>query len=340
MTTEISLRNPYSESIRLSTAPMMEWSDRHCRYFWRLIAPQALLYTEMVTTGALLFGDQPHHLDFNDSEHPIALQLGGNEPEALARCAELAQQWGYDEVNLNCGCPSDRVQSGGFGAYLMGEPKTVSACVQAMRNATDLPVTVKHRLGIDHQDSYEELLEFVQTVAEGGCRHFVVHARKAWLSGLSPKQNRDIPPLNYEWVYRLKQTLPELTIVINGGITQPQECLEHLKNVDGVMIGREAYYHPWHLRAISQAVYGEQNLLSQSEIMTKMVQYCKEQLEKGAKLNHVTRHLINFYQGCRGAKQFRRYLSEHAHKPGANEQTLIDALALVEQTGVDQKDNA
>ena len=340
MTTQTSPTTLYSESIRLSTAPMMEWSDRHCRYFWRLITPQALLYTEMVTTGALLFGDKNYHLDFNDSEHPVALQLGGNEPDALARCAELAQQWGYDEVNLNCGCPSDRVQSGGFGAYLMGEPDTVSACVQAMQNATDLPVTVKHRLGIDHQDSYEELLAFVQKVAEGGCRHFVVHARKAWLSGLSPKQNRDIPPLNYEWVYRLKQMLPELTIVINGGITQTQECVEHLKYVDGVMIGREAYYHPWRLRAIHQAIFSEKDLLSQEEIMALMVQYCKEQIEKGAKLNHVTRHLINFYQGCRGAKQFRRYLSEHAHKPGANEQILVEALAFVRQTEVDQKDNA
>ena len=332
MTDSYQQSKAYRDGIKLSTAPMMDWSDRHCRYFWRLIAPQALVYTEMVTTGALIHGDVDYHLRYDASEHPIALQLGGNEPEALAHCAQLAEQYGYDEVNLNCGCPSDRVQSGGFGAYLMGEPDTVKNALSAMRAATKLPVTVKHRLGIDHQDSFEALHAFVERVAESGCTHFIVHARKAWLSGLSPKQNRDIPPLNYEWVYRIKQQFPEFTIVINGGIESTEDCLEHLQHVDGVIIGREAYYHPWHLRTLSDAIFGASDKnLSQAQIMSEMISYIQTQLSQGVKVNHVTRHLINFYQGCKGAKQFRRHLSEYAHRPEANEQVLQDALRFLER---------
>lgn len=319
-----------ANTFELATAPMMDWSDRHCRYFWRLIAPSAVLYSEMVTTGALIHGDQQWHLQYHPSEHPIVLQLGGNDPKDLAYCAELAQRYGYDEVNLNCGCPSDRVQAGGFGAYLMGEPETVRDCVAAMIATTDCPITVKHRLGIDHQDTYEELKRFIEIVAQSGCTKFIVHARKAWLDGLSPKQNRDIPPLNYAWVYRLKEDFPELSLIINGGITSPSECIEHAQYLDGVMIGREAYHNPWQLRAISDALYGTRaEHLNQADIMQAMIEYSEEQLRGGVKLNHITRHLLHFYQGCSGAKRFRRHLSEHAHKQGATAQVLQDALALI-----------
>ncbi|HEX3139330.1 MAG TPA: tRNA dihydrouridine(20/20a) synthase DusA, partial [Rhizobacter sp.] len=224
---------------------MMDWTDRHCRYFHRLITQRTRLYTEMVTTGALLHGDVPRHLDFNAEEHPLALQLGGSEPHDLAACARLAQQWGYDEVNLNCGCPSERVQRGAFGACLMAEPQTVADCVKAMRDAVDLPVTVKHRIGIDHTESYAFVRDFVGTVAAAGCEVFIVHARNAWLKGLSPKENREVPPLRYEMAWQLKRDFPQLTIVINGGVTTNEQVAEHLQHVDGVMLGREAYHNPW-----------------------------------------------------------------------------------------------
>ena len=231
---------------------MMDWSDRHCRFFWRLLTRRALLYTEMVTTGALIHGDRDRFLQFNAEEHPVALQLGGCDPVDLARCAAWAQEWGYDEVNLNCGCPSDRVQSGAFGASLMAKPQLVADCVKAMQDACDIPVTVKHRIGIDHMESYEELVGFVQPIAAAGCNTFIVHARKAWLQGLSPKENREIPPLNYPWVYQLKTDFPNLHIVVNGGIVNLAESSAHLMHVDGVMVGREGVPEPMDAGAVGQ----------------------------------------------------------------------------------------
>lgn len=316
---------------RLSIAPMMDWSDRHCRYFWRLLTRQALLYTEMVTTGALIHGDRERFLRFNPEEHPVALQLGGSEPAALARCADWAAQWGYDEVNLNCGCPSDRVQSGMFGACLMAQPELVADCVRAMRDACELPVTVKHRIGIDHMESYQELVDFVGTVAAGGCEVFIVHARKAWLQGLSPRENREIPPLNYPWVYQLKQDFPNLTIIINGGIQDLAACREHLQHVDGVMIGREAYQNPWMLADADATLFGTGNPAPDRDaVMAALLPYVELQLAAGVPLNHITRHILGLYQGVPGARKFRRHLSENAFRPGAGLATLVDAHELVQ----------
>ncbi|MGD9164593.1 MAG: tRNA dihydrouridine(20/20a) synthase DusA, partial [Chromatiales bacterium] len=242
---------------RLSIAPMLDWTDRYCRYFLRLISRHTQLYTEMVTTGAILYGERARFLDFDPLEHPVALQLGGSEPDDLARCARLGEQWGYDEINLNVGCPSDRVQSGRFGACLMLTPHTVADGVKAMRDAVDIEVTVKHRIGVDEQDSYEALCNFVGTVAEAGCTIFIVHARKAWLQGLSPKENREIPPLSYATVHRLKRDFPSLTFVINGGIASLAEVEEQLAHVDGVMIGREAYHNPWILAEADRRIFGD-----------------------------------------------------------------------------------
>lgn len=313
-----------------SIAPMMDWSDQHCRYFWRLLTRQALLYTEMVTTGALIHGDRERFLHFNSAEHPVALQLGGSEPDDLARCAQWAQEWGYDEVNLNCGCPSDRVQLGAFGACLMAEPERVARCVEAMRKACDLPVTVKHRIGIDAMEHYEDMKHFVTTIADAGCDVFIVHARKAWLQGLSPKQNREIPPLNYPWVYRLKQELPDLTIVINGGITTLDAASEHLQQVDGVMIGREAYQNPWMLGDVDSALYGTANPTAhRDEALLAFLPYVRSRLAEGVPLNHMTRHILGLYQGVPGARKFRRHLSENAYRKGATLSVLEDAFALV-----------
>jgi len=288
----------------------MDWSDHHCRYFWRLLTRQALLYTEMVTTGALIHGDRERFLHFNPEEHPVALQLGGSEPDDLARCARWAQDWGYDEVNLNCGCPSDRVQSGMFGACLMARPALVADCVKAMRDACDIPVTVKHRIGIDHMESYAELVDFVATVAEAGCEVFIVHARKAWLQGLSPRENREIPPLNYSWVYQLKRDLPQLAIVINGGIQTLAQCRQHLQQVDGVMLGREAYQNPWLLAEVDAQLYGmDKPVASRDDVIVALLPYVEQQLAAGAHLNHITRHILGLYQGVPGARKFRRYLS-------------------------------
>ena len=313
-----------------SIAPMMDWSDHHCRYFWRLLTRQALLYTEMVTTGALIHGDRERFLHFNPEEHPVALQLGGSEPADLARCARWAQDWGYDEVNLNCGCPSDRVQSGMFGACLMARPALVADCVRAMRAACDIPVTVKHRIGIDHMESYQELLDFVGTVAEAGCEVFIVHARKAWLQGLSPKENRDIPPLNYPWVYRLKHDLPRLCIVINGGIQTLEECRRHLQQVDGVMLGREAYQNPWLLAEVDSQLYGmDKPAASRDDVIAALLPYVERQLAAGAHLNHITRHILGLYQGVPGARKFRRHLSENAYRQTAGVEVLTDAWQQV-----------
>ena len=315
---------------RFSIAPMMDWSDHNCRFFWRLLTRQALLYTEMVTTGALIHGDRQRFLHYNTEEHPVALQLGGSDPQELARCAQWAQEWGYDEVNLNCGCPSDRVQSGMFGACLMANPRLVADCVRAMRDSCDIPVTVKHRIGIDHMESYGELQSFVEPVAEAGCSVFIVHARKAWLQGLSPKQNREIPPLNYAWVYQLKRDFPQLTIVINGGIQTLAECQLHLQHVDGVMLGREAYQNPWMLAEVDSLLFGvDKPADSREDVITALLPYTKQQIERGASLNHITRHILGLYQGVPGARKFRRHLSENAYRKGVGIEVLEQAYALI-----------
>ena len=311
-------------------APMMDWSDHHCRFFWRLLTRQALLYTEMVTTGALIHGDRERFLHFNPEEHPVALQLGGAEPADLALCARWAEEWGYDEVNLNCGCPSDRVQSGMFGACLMAHPQLVADCVKAMTDACDLPVTVKHRIGIDDMESFDELAEFVDTVSLGGCSVFIVHARKAWLQGLSPKENREIPPLNYPWVYRLKREFPHLTVVINGGIQNLDECSQHLAQVDGVMVGREAYQNPWMLAQVDSLVYGMDNpARCRDDVIRALLPYVERQLARGVRLNHITRHILGLYQGVPGARKFRRHLSENAYRKEAGIEVLTEAFARV-----------
>tara|TARA_B110000879_G_C11155064_1_gene506488 strand:+ start:69 stop:1064 length:996 start_codon:yes stop_codon:yes gene_type:complete len=315
---------------RFSIAPMMDWSDHNCRYFWRLLTKQALLYTEMVTTGALIHGDRKRFLHFNREEHPVALQLGGSDPKDLARCARWAQEWGYDEVNINCGCPSDRVQSGMFGACLMGKPDLVADCVKAMMDSCDIPVTVKHRIGIDHMESYEQLLAFIEPVAVAGCSVFIVHARKAWLQGLSPKENREIPPLNYPWVYQLKKDFPHLTIVVNGGIQTIEECQTHLDHVDGVMLGREAYQNPWMLAQVDEALFGmDSPLKSRDDVIAELLPFAEQHLAQGGQLNHITRHILGLYQGIPGARKFRRHLSENAYKKEAGIRILAEAYALV-----------
>lgn len=309
---------------------MMDWSDRHCRTFWRCLTKEALLYTEMVTTGALIHGDRERFLVFNPQEHPVALQLGGCDPDDLARCAEWAEEWGYDEVNLNCGCPSDRVQSGRFGASLMADPVLVARCVTAMRNACSIPVTVKHRTGIDDMDSYEEMAEFIQPIAEAGCQIFIVHARKAWLQGLSPKENREIPPLHYDWVYRLKEKMPALTIVLNGGITSVDEVARHLEFVDGVMLGREAYQNPYMLQTVDSTLFNVHNpVASREQILLRFIPYMEEQLALGTSLNHMSRHILGLFQQVPGAKMFRRHISENAYRKDAGIEVILEALDLV-----------
>ncbi len=302
---------------RLSVAPMMDWTDRHCRFFHRLITRRTRLYTEMVTTGALLHGDVPRHLDFDAAEHPVVLQLGGSEPEDLAACAKLAERWGYDEVNLNCGCPSERVQRGAFGACLMAEPALVRDGVRAMRDATALPVTVKHRIGIDRIESYDFVRDFVGTVGEGGCTVFVVHARNAWLQGLSPKENREIPPLRYELAHRLKQDFPQLTIAVNGGITTNAQIAEHLQHVDGVMVGREAYHHPWLLTTWDNAFFGQEAPApDRNEVEEQMVRYMERaHAEDGCPWYAIARHMLGLRHGLRGARKWRQVWSDHRLKP-------------------------
>jgi len=311
---------------------MMDWSDHHCRFFWRLLSKQARLYTEMVTTGALIHGDRERFLRYNDEEHPVALQLGGSDPADLARCARWAQQWNYDEVNLNCGCPSDRVQSGMFGACLMAHPQRVADCVSAMRETCTIPVTVKHRIGIDTMESYQQMVDFVAPVAQAGCRVFIVHARKAWLQGLSPKENREVPPLNYPWVYQLKRDFPELTIVVNGGIQSLDQCQQHLQQLDGVMLGREAYQNPWRLADVDSLLFGmDKPARNRDDVMLGLLPYVEQQLARGARLNHITRHVLGLYQGVPGARKFRRHLSENAYKPEAGIEVLREAFRLVEE---------
>jgi tRNA-dihydrouridine synthase A len=311
----------------VSVAPMMDWTDRHCRYFLRLLSRRVLLYTEMMTTGALLHGDAARLLAFDPAEHPLAIQLGGSEPSELAACAALAEKAGYDEVNLNVGCPSDRVQSGRFGACLMLEPERVAAGVEAMRRAVNLPVTVKTRIGVDQQDSYESLLRFVALLREAGLRKLIVHARKAWLEGLSPKQNREVPPLRYEVVYQLKNDFPDLEIHINGGITRPEQVRAHLEHVDGVMIGREAYHNPWLLAEIdAMSSSGKRLVTDRDRIIADLLPYVRRELKVGTRLQQISRHILGLYQGQPGARAWRRYLSENAHRPGAGIEVLEQAL--------------
>ena len=299
------------QPFRVSVAPMMDWTDRHCRTFHRLLTKHTRLYTEMVTTGALLHGDQRRHLDFSVVEHPLALQLGGSEPADLATCAKLGSQWGYDEINLNCGCPSERVQRGSFGACLMAEPKLVADCVKAMVDSVSIPVTVKHRIGIDKSESYEFVRDFVGTVAESGCSVFIVHARNAILKGLSPKQNREVPPLKYDFVYQLKRDFPALTIVLNGGVRTSGEIAEHLLHVDGVMIGREAYQNPYWLASFDRDIHGDgHKIIARETVEALLGTYAIEQSLYGVPRHSIMRHTLGLYRGLPGARAWRRSMSQ------------------------------
>lgn len=307
---------------------MMDWTDRHCRMFHRQITRHTWLYTEMVTTGAILHGDKARHLDFSEEEHPVALQLGGSEPEDLAACARFGEQWGYDEINLNCGCPSERVQRGAFGACLMAEPSLVSDCVKAMRDAVTIEVSVKHRIGIDEIDSYDFLRDFVGTVAEAGCRTFIVHARNAILKGLTPKENREIPPLRYERAYQLKTDFPDLEIIINGGIKMLHEIDEHLKYADGVMVGREAYHNPYLMAAFDARYYGDTTApRSRKEVVEAMLPYVRKQLASGGpRLNSITRHMLGLMAGLPGARGFRQQLSDAKQLASGDPEILRNAV--------------
>ncbi len=320
----------------VSIAPMMGWTDRHARYFLRLITKHTLLYTEMVNTGALLHnnqkvGVQKRFLAFHPSEHPLAIQLGGSDPLALAQCALMAEDAGFDEVNLNVGCPSDRVKSGHFGACLMAHPELVADCVSAMNTKVAIPVTVKCRIGIDDMEGYQPLEQFINIVAEGGCDTFIVHARKAWLKGLSPKQNREIPPLKYDYVHRLKSEQPQLNIIINGGIKTIITAQQQLEHVDGLMIGREAYYNPYILASVDQDIYFDTNatLKSRAKIVSQMCDYIDSEIAKGTVLHSITRHILGLYHGYPGAKAWRRHLSENAHRPDADSSVVKTALTFV-----------
>ena len=294
----------------VSIAPMMDWTDKHCRYFYRLISKNVQLYTEMITTKAILRGDKNRLLDFNAIENPLVLQLGGSDPKEMAACTLIAQDWGYDEVNINVGCPSDRVLSGSFGACLMKEPNLVAQCVESMTDKCEIPVTVNHRIGIDDMESYDELSDFVFQISNKGCQHFIVHARKAWLKGLSPKENRTIPPLNYSWVYQLKKDFPFLKITINGGIESCMDVKKHLEFVDGVMMGRSIYHNPFLLREIDKTIFDENNnLIDREQILKKYMTYIEKHSQNGIPIRSMTRHILGIYHGEANAKLFRRLLS-------------------------------
>ncbi len=312
---------------------MLDWTDRHCRYFLRLISKHAVLYTEMVTTGAILRGNRERFLDFDPSEHPVALQLGGSEPGDLAESARYGEQWGYDEINLNVGCPSDKVQSGSFGACLMITPQLVADCVKAMRDKVSIDVTVKHRIGVDDHDSYTELCDFIGTIADAGCNTFIVHARKAWLQGLSPKENRDIPPLSYETVHQLKRDFPQLEIIINGGITSLEQTASQLEYVDGVMIGREAYHNPWILSQADHLIFNQEQKPSRSrhQIIEALIPYVDRELSRGTPINRISRHILGLFQGRPGARKWRRMISEESHKKETDSELLLQAAAQVER---------
>jgi tRNA-dihydrouridine synthase A len=332
---------------RLCVAPMMDWTDRHCRVFHRLITPHARLYTEMVTTGALIHGNQARHLDFSTAEHPVALQLGGSEPAELAQCAKLGEQWGYDEINLNCGCPSERVQRGAFGACLMNEPQLVRDCVKAMADVVSVPITVKHRIGIDHNESYAFVRDFVGTVSEGGCTVFMVHARNAWLKGLSPKQNREVPPLRYAVVQRLVQDFPALTFVVNGGIKaagQARGLLSTKSNPHGVMIGREAYHNPWVLREMDNTLFDDaaldSSLAARMQAWRAVLQYVVQQRQyHGTHPFATLRHVLGLFNGLSGARRWRQVLSNPRALGALSDEQLL-ALELPRVAAREMVDNA
>ncbi|MFM8610353.1 MAG: tRNA dihydrouridine(20/20a) synthase DusA [Burkholderiaceae bacterium] len=324
--------HPYGEPSaavrwRMSVAPMMDWTDRHCRQLHRLLSRHALLYSEMVTTGALIHGDVDRHLRFAAEEHPVALQLGGSEPADLAQCARLGEQWGYDEINLNCGCPSERVQRGAFGACLMAEPQLVADCVKAMVDAVAIAVTVKHRIGIDRTESYDFVRDFIGTVSQAGCRVFIVHARNAWLQGLSPKENREIPPLRYELVHRLKRDFPDLVIAINGGITTDAQVHEQLQQVDGVMVGREAYHNPWWLASWDANFFGDAEVTRSRDVVeAAMVDYmAREAAQHGTHWYAVARHMLGLRHGQPGARRWRQVWSDHRLKALAAHEVMARA---------------
>ncbi len=309
---------------------MLDWTDRHERYFLRLISHHAVLYTEMITTGALLHGERERFLAYSQQEHPVAVQLGGSDPRQLAECARMAESVGYDEVNLNVGCPSDRVQSGMFGACLMAQPALVADCVAAMQDAISIPVTVKHRIGIDEDESVEQLYAFVEQVAAAGCKTFIVHARKAWLKGLSPKENRDIPPLRYEMVHDLKRDMPQLEIIINGGIRDLGSAQDQLEHVDGVMLGREIYHNPYILAEVDRIFYADDHeVLSRAQVIENFLPYVETQLSQGAHLHAMTRHILGLFNGLPGARKWRRHISENATRPGADAEVIKRALEHV-----------
>jgi len=317
----------------ISVAPMMDWTDRHCRFFHRLISPRAKLYTEMITTGALIHGERERFLRFDASEHPVALQLGGSNAGELAECTKMGADYGYDEINLNCGCPSDRVQSGRFGACLMAEPDHVADCIGAMAKACDVPVTVKCRIGIDDQDDFAFLDEFVGKIADKGCETFIIHARKAWLNGLSPKENREIPPLMYERVENVKKKYPHLRIILNGGVKETQTILENIRKLDGIMIGREAYQNPYFLAEIEKDVFGNQNLKSREEIAKIMAMYAQKQAELyGTPVKSITRHILGLYHNQPGARTWRRTLSTLPYENGADHTVIFRALENLDQS--------
>ncbi|MFQ5971446.1 MAG: tRNA dihydrouridine(20/20a) synthase DusA [Alphaproteobacteria bacterium] len=314
----------------VSVAPMMERTDRHCRYFLRLISRRVLLYSEMVTAGAILHGDRFRLLAFHPAEHPVALQVGGAEPGDLAEAARIAEDFGYDEVNLNVGCPSDRVQSGRFGACLMAEPDLVARSVEAMRRVVSVPVTVKHRIAIDDQDEWTSLRRFVRLVAGAGCQRFIVHARKAWLRGLSPKQNREVPPLRYDLVYGLKAACPRLHVTVNGGVQTLEEVAGHLVHVDGVMLGRAAYQNPYLLAGVDRRFFGErEGPRSRHDLVERLIPYIEEELDQGTPLKAITRHVLGLFNGQQGARAWRRHLAENAHQPSAGIEVVREAVSLV-----------
>ena len=316
---------------KFCVAPMMTHTDRHFRYFLRLLSRRAMLYTEMLTTGALIHGDHSHFLEFNEAEHPVGLQLGGSDPGEMQTCARMAEDFAYDEVNINVGCPSDRVQSGRFGACLMAEPGLVAECVHSMRSAVKIPVTVKTRIGIDDMDSYEELVNLVRLLRDAGCETIVIHARKAWLSGLSPRQNREIPPLKYDVVHSIKSDFPELEIIINGGILTLDECEQQLEAVDGVMLGRAVCHDPYLLAQVDNRIYGESSAPpSRATVLDQYMDYMRAQLDRDIYLKHMSRHILGIFRGHKGARAFRRHLSEESCKPGAGIEVIEQALELVD----------
>lgn len=312
----------------INIAPMMEWTDRHCRYLFRLLSKHVVLYTEMIHCGAILFGDRQRFLAFSPSESPLVLQVGGSDPAQLSEVASIAEDWGYDAININIGCPSPRVQSGNFGVCLMREPSQVADCVASMMQRVQIPVTVKTRIGVDDDDSYAFLHRFVELVSQAGCQTVIIHARKAWLNGLSPKENRDIPPLKYDSVYRIKHDFPALNIIINGGINNWQDCCVHLKSCDGVMIGRYAYHDPFALSQIDSRFFHETpTTLSRQDVILQFCEYIASELKRGTRLKQMTQHLLHFFHGQPGAKTWRRYLSEHAFRTGAGVEVVYKALA-------------